>query len=201
MIEINLLPEELKFKIKGRSLDQAITRGPLALIQDQVFIYLIPVILVIFILLHFYFGILLVSKNMRLAALNRKWSALAVQKKAVDAFNQEFSTGPQDTTLLLPLARQRVLWAQKLNLLSLNLPAEIWFREILINSNNLTIKGSVISLEKKEINLINKFLDSLKTSLEFSKDFSNFDLSNVQNRDVGGYDIADFVLMGALKSR
>ena len=201
MIQINLLPEELKIKTKGRILDQGIVKSQLALIQERVFIYAIPVMLVLFILLHFYFAVLLISKNRQWVALNRKWLDLAVQKKSVDEFNQEFSVTSQDASLLAQLSRQRILWAQKLNALSLHLPAGVWFNDILFNNNNLTIRGSVISLQKKEISLINKLLDNLKADAEFSKDFSSFELNNVQNRSLGGYDIADFVLVGALKPR
>lgn len=201
MIQINLLPEELKIKTKGRILDQGIVKSQLALIQERVFIYAIPVMLVLFILLHFYFAVLLISKNGQLVFLNRKWLDLAVQKKALDEFSQEFSATSQDASLLAQLSRQRILWAQKLNALSLHLPAGVWFNDILFNNNNLTIRGSVISLQKKEISLINKLLDNLKADAEFSKDFSSFELNNVQNRSLGGYDIADFVLVGALKPR
>lgn len=201
MIEINLLPEELKIKSKGRSLDPSIVKSSLALVQDQVFVYAIAAILALFILAHFYFAVILIFKNGKLASLNRKWSTLSVQKKALDEFNQDFSATSLDASLVQQLIRQRTLWAQKLNALSLRLPAGVWFNEILLNGNNLTIKGSVISLEKNEIGLINALLDNLKTTAEFSKDFSGFELSNVQKRSIGGYEIADFVLAGALKPR
>lgn len=201
MIEINLLPEELKIKTKGHSFDQALGKKPLELIQDQVFIYAIAAILVLFILAHFYFVVLSISKNGKLVSLNRKWLALATQKKALDEFNQEFTATSQDAGALAQLSRQRILWAQKLNELSLRLPSGVWFNEILLNGNNLTVRGSVISLEKEEVSLINRLLDNLKTAGEFTKDFSGWELSNVQKRSVGGYDIADFVLVGALKSR
>jgi Tfp pilus assembly protein PilN len=201
MIEINLLPEELKSKTKGRLPDQALAKNPLALIQDQVFIYAIVAILVLFILAHFYFVALSISKNANLVSLNRKWLALAAQKKSLDEFNQEFSATSKDANVLAQLNRQRIFWAQKLNELSLRLPAGVWFNEILLNGNNLTIRGSVISLEKEEVGLINRLLDNLKTTGEFTKDFSGWELSNVQKRSVGGYDIADFILVGALKPR
>lgn len=201
MIEINLLPEELRVKIKGRNSEQAIVSSPKVLIQEQVFIYAILAMLVLFILAHFYFAALLISKNGQLVSLNRKWLNLAAQKKALDEFNQEFSSTSKDASVLAQLSRQRIIWAQKLNALSLYLPAGVWFNDILLNSGNLTIRGSVISLQKEEVGLINRLLDSLKTTLEFSKDFSSFELSSVQKRSLGGYDIADFVLVGILKSK
>lgn len=201
MIQINLLPEELKIKTKGRNPDQAVAKNLMALIQGQLFICVILIILVLFISAHFYFAALLISKNGQLVSLSRKWSGLAAQKKELDEFNQEFSSTSQDAGVLAQLSRQRILISQKLNELSLCLPAGVWFNDILLNSSNLTIRGSVISLRKEEIGLINKLLDNLKAALEFSKDFSSFELSNVQKRSLGGYDIADFVLVGALKAR
>ncbi|MDP3041228.1 MAG: hypothetical protein Q8N62_00620 [Candidatus Omnitrophota bacterium] len=201
MIQINLLPEELKIKTKGRNSGPAVIKNPLALIQERLFIYAIPAMLALFILAHFFLAVLLISKNRQWVSLNRKWLDSAAQKKEVDEFNREFSATFQDAGVLTQLSRQRILWAQKLNALSLHLPAGVWFNEILLNSNNLTIKGSVISLQKEEVGLINKLLDNLKDTLEFSKDFSSFELSNVQKRSLGGYDIADFVLVGALKPR
>ncbi|HNW39936.1 MAG TPA: hypothetical protein PL125_05755 [Candidatus Omnitrophota bacterium] len=201
MIEINLLPEELKIKAKGHSPDQAAVKSPLALIQNRVFIYAIPVMLVFLILAHLYFAVLLISKNGKLVTLNRKWLALAVQKKELDKFNQEFSGSSQDAAVMAQLNRQRILWAEKLNALSLHLPPGVWFNDIVLKSSDLTIRGSVISLEKEEVGLINKLLDNLKILPEFSKDFSNFELSNVQKRSLGGYDIADFILVGVLKTK
>ncbi|MHB8155446.1 MAG: hypothetical protein ACYDFR_05280, partial [Candidatus Omnitrophota bacterium] len=82
---------------------------------------------------------------------------------------------------------------------SLNLPSGVWFNEIKISVKDMIIQGSVISLVKEEVNLINKLLENLKADSEFSRDFVSFELSNVQKKNVGGYDIADFILTGALK--
>ncbi len=197
MIEINLLPEDLRVKTRGKGLEQAAVKNQL--VQDQVFIYAIPVLLGLLILMHLYFAVILISKNGQLSALNRKWLALAGQKKALDEFNQQVSGSNGE--ILQQLNRRRILWAQKLNALSLSLPSGVWFNEIILNNNSLTIRGSVISLQKEEVSLINKLLDSLKTIPEFSGDFSGFELNNVQKRSLGGYDIADFILVGALKTK
>ncbi len=199
MIEINLLPEELKNKTKVRESDPAMVKNQIAQIQDKAFIYAIPVLLGLFILMHFYFAVLWMAKGKQLNTLGRKWSALAQQKKELDVFNQEFSGASQNISLPVNLSRQRNLWAQKLNTLSLQLPAGIWFSEIILNNNNLTIKGSVVSLQSQEVSLINKLLDNLKTDLEFFQDFSSLELTKVQKRSLGGYDIADFALAGVLK--
>ncbi|MDP2767743.1 MAG: PilN domain-containing protein [Candidatus Methanoperedens sp.] len=201
MIQINLLPEELKIKTKGRNSDPAVIKNPLALIRERLFIYAIGAVFALFILAHFFLAVLLIFKNRQWVSLNRKWVNSTAQKKELDEFNREFSAAFQDAGVLTQLSRQRILMSQKLNALSLHLPAGVWFNEILLNGNSLTIKGSVISLQKEEVGLINRLLDNLKATLEFSKDFSSFELSSVQKRSLGGYDIADFVLVGALKPR
>ncbi len=201
MIEINLLPEELRVKAKSRNLEQAASKTGTGRNQDRLFIYAAALLLGIFILAHLFFAVRAIFENGRLVSLGRKWARMAPQKKTFDEFNKEFSLVSQDAGITRGLTSQRVLWAEKLNKLSLNLPAGVWFNDIAINNKNITIRGSVISLQKEEVSLINKLLDNLKEDTDFAKDFSVFELSSVQERSIGGYDIADFVLVGVLRTK
>ena len=201
MIAINLLPEELRVKVKARGPEQVIVKSSTGFNPDQLFIYAIPALLGIFVLVHLYFAVLIIFKNNQLVSLNQKWLKMEPEKKVLDEFNKEFSPASGDASITQALTNQRTLWAQKLNKLSLNLVAGVWFNDISINSKNITIQGSVISLKKEEVSLINKLLDNLKADAEFSKDFSGFELSNIQKRNIEGYDVADFVFTGALKTK
>lgn len=203
MIQINLLPEELrvKSKIKDPGPAHEIASKPAVFSPEQLFIYAVPVLLGLFICAHIYLAVVFISKNGQLAALNRKWVELAPQKELLDKFSTEFSAASQDASRTRLLTNKRVLWAQKLNKLSLNLPSGVWFNQITISAKDIVIHGSVISFTKEEVNLINQLLENLKKDSEFFKDFTSFELSDVQKRNVGGYDIADFILMGALKAR
>ena len=62
MIEINLLPEELKVKTKQKASEHAPVAGVIGLTQDKIFIYALPAILIVFVLLHLYFGVLALAK-------------------------------------------------------------------------------------------------------------------------------------------
>lgn len=201
MIEINLLPEELRIKTKAKAVEQITVNKPMVFSQDQLFVYAIPVLLGLLICANVYFLFVATLKNGELVALNSKWMDAAPQKKVLDEYNDVYSTVSQDASLAALLNSKRTLWAQKLNELSLNLPSGVWFNEVIISAKEIIIRGSVISLAKEEVNLINKFLENLKADNEFSKDFISFELSNVQKKSVGGYDIADFILTGALKAR
>ncbi|MCX5668805.1 MAG: PilN domain-containing protein [Candidatus Omnitrophica bacterium] len=201
MIEINLLPEELRVKTKTKSPEREIVTKPAVFSQEQLFIYAIPILLGALVCAHIYFAVVSISKNSQLVTLNRKWIELMPQKKALDEFSNEYSTTSADANLVALLNSKRILWAQKLNKLSLNLPSGVWFNEIKISAKDMIIQGAVISLSKEEVNLINKLLENLKADSEFSRDFVFFELSNVQKEIVGGYDVADFILTGALKAK
>jgi len=201
MIEINLLPQELRVKTKEKSPEQVIVATAAGLSRDKLFIYAIPVLLALFVLAHLYFAAISLVKGGQLVSLKRKWMALTPQKKILDEFSRQYSAVSQDASLAQFLISQRVLWAQKLNKLSLNLPAGVWFNDLTLSKQNLAIQGSVISLQKEELSLLNKLLDNLKSDQEFFKDFLNFELTNAQKRSVGTYDIADFVLTGVLKDK
>jgi Tfp pilus assembly protein PilN len=196
MIEINLLSEELRVKTRAEHAGLA----KIALFsREQLFIYAIPALLGLLVSVHILFAVIAIFKNAQLGSLNQRLLALAPQKKELDEFNKEYSLVSQDASLVRLLTGKRILWAQKLNKLSLNLPPGIWFNDISINAKDIIIQGSVISLQKEEVGLINKLLDNLKADGEFSGDFTSFELTSVQKKNIGGYDIADFILTGVLK--
>jgi len=199
MIQINLLPEELRVRNKTKSSEHETVAKPGVFSHEQLFIYALPVLCGALICAHIYFAVIFILKNNQLVALNRQWVKLEPQKKAFDEFNIDYSSTTQDASLVKLLISKRILWAQKLNKLSLNLPSGVWFNEITISPKDIVIQGSVISLAKEEVNLINKLLENLKIDSEFSRDFNFFELSNLQKKNVGGYDIADFILTGVLK--
>ena len=111
MIEINLLPEDLKVKVKAKNLKQTqtILKSPKENSQDQLFIFAIPVLLGLFICAHLYFALVTILKNGKLVTLNRRWIELEPQKKAFDEFNKEFSSVTQDASITRSLTSQRVL--------------------------------------------------------------------------------------------
>jgi Tfp pilus assembly protein PilN len=191
MIEINLLAEELKVKLKKKARSA----------QSKQILSFVPVILGLLVVIHLYLLSVTLTKEVQLAALNNKWQRLQPQRKIFEDFNKEFEGVSKDASALGKIVSQRVIWAEKLNKLSLDLPAGIWFREITVTRKDLNLKASVVSLQKDEMNLINKFIENLKKDAAFFKDFKTLELTSVQVRVVGGYDVTDFGLLGTLKSQ
>ena len=202
MIEINLLPEELKAKTKAKvkpvkPKETQVSQASLEKIKYL--FYLVPLIVGVLLITHLLLAGITIFKNNQLGMLNGKWRALEPQRKMLTDFSQEYASFSEDEKTVLQAVQQRVAWAEKLNKLSLFLPSGVWFNEIAFSSGNFTLKASVISLQKDEMGLINKFIDSLKNNPGFFKDFTALEIGSVNKRNIASYEIADFVLTGKIK--
>lgn len=187
MIEINLLPGELRPKAQAQS--------------QQVF-YLLnatPFIFGILICIHLFLAALAIFKGSEFLFLNSKWQRLAPQRKILEDFKKEYTTLSEDAQLIQQLTRQRIIWSQSLNKLSSDLPSGVWLNNVSITPSDFTLSGSVMSLQKNEMALIDELMDNLKNDPVFFKDFKNLDLTSTKRKTIGGYEEVDFTLAGALK--
>jgi hypothetical protein len=204
MIEINLLPLELRTRAKAKKAEAAAVStsaaGKSKIDPQKIFFYAIPAIIGVLVFLHLYLAILTIVRNGEMIYLNKKWISLQPDKISFEQFNNEYSSLSQDASVLQKFAKQRVLWAPKLNKLSLHLPSGVWFNELLMDGRSLNIQGGVVSLQKEEVSLLNKFMDNLKDDNVFSADFLNQEISFVQKKNLGGYDVASFIISGVLKN-
>jgi len=177
MIEINLLPEELKIVKKEKKIP--------SLSQQQ----LMPLLLVlvgVLLLVHVVLGALQLAKTLQAASLQRQLKVLGVQKQELSASSDSISA--------VQLAQRVIPWSQKLHALSLSLPSGMWFNELNVSRGTLKIWGSVVSLKKEEMALITGFLETLKKNPSFVKNFSGLELGTLTRRTLGGFEIIDFVL-------
>ncbi|MBU1905411.1 MAG: hypothetical protein KJ923_00220 [Candidatus Omnitrophica bacterium] len=194
MIEINLLPEELQKKL-------AKSRKAQYKINTRYLLFIIPFMLGILICVHLYVGVLAIATKTRLIQLDRKWKAFSADRKTLESFNVEHSLMSEDAWITEQLIGKRIIWSEKLNKLSLHLPIGIWFTGISATDSDLALYGSVVSLEQDEVSSIKQFIDSLKSDSTFFNDFDNLEVNSVKSRKIGGYEIADFYLLGKLKNK
>jgi Tfp pilus assembly protein PilN len=190
MIEINLLPDELKAKAKNSRKEQDLAR----------LLYFLPALAGIVLLAHLWLAGLLILKSYQLNSLAAKWKSLEPQRKMVEQARLDYDILSQDSRIAQQLSVGRASWAIKLNQLSLDLSPGVWFNDLEFSSKECVLKGSVISLAKEEMTLVNKFLDNLKKDALFFTGLSNPELSAVQMRTVGGYNVVDFTLLFKPKS-
>lgn len=189
MIEINLLPKELKPKARKITFT----------LEPEQALYLAVFIFGLLVFIHLILAAVFIAKSNRLTALNNKWRALEPQRTALEKAKKEYELFSQDTKYLKELSGKRISWSEKLNRLSLDLPGGVWFNELSASLKDFTLKCSALSLKKEEMLLINKFIEKLKNDSIFFEDFKAIELSSAQIRMVAGYDITDFTLAGSLK--
>jgi Tfp pilus assembly protein PilN len=190
MIEINLLPEEIKAK--------KVSAQPTPL--DNL-VYLLPIVLVIVLITHMYLGIVYATRSQVLAGLEKRWRTMEPQRQEVMGMKSELDASSSETRIVQAYTAKRVLLAPKLNRLSLNLPPGIWFSNVEFGRKDLVVKGSVVSLKSDEIDMVNTFLEDLKKDRDFNNDFSSVEVGALQRRTVGSYDVVDFVLTAALSPK
>lgn len=190
MIEINLLPQESKDKIKKRSLE---------LPQLKIYLYLVPLLVGILVCLHIYLAVFALLRNFQYQALSAKWERLKPERAKIEVLKKNYTVASSGAEMIQRLAGKNISWSEKLNKLSLCLPKGVWFDKIVVGPGEFELNGSAISLQKEELTLINKFMDNLKKDTAFYKDFSSLELGPVQRRTIATYDVLDFTLNGKLK--
>jgi Tfp pilus assembly protein PilN len=191
MIEINLLPEELKNRAEKAEKEKILNQA----------LYFMPWLFGLLLFAHLCLAAIFAFRSYQISTLAGHWRSLEPQRKILAQSRQEYDILSQDSRIAQQLDIQRISWAQKLNRLSADLPSGVWLNELALSSKECVLKGSVISLKKEEMFLVNKLIEGLKSDALFFKDFSSLELSSVQMRTISGYDVVDFVLKLSLKGR
>ncbi len=186
MIEINLLPEELRKKKSEPSFNLNIEAEKLKFLIVGGAIGLLIFIVIVFSLGSFIRG----AQIKRLLARENNFSGKLSQ---IDSVNKEIAVLKSKMTALDQLTKRKFLWSEKLNQLSgLVLPG-IWFTHIYTDTENrLIIEGSVVSKSEEAMAFVGKFMKNLKDDQLFFKDFSNIKLESVQRKNKEERDIVDF---------
>ena len=187
MIEINLLPQELRPKKHNLELE-----------ANGLF-YIILLIFGILIVVHVYLVAASMIASYQFRSLGNKWQKLEPERQIIEDMRKEYTGLSKDTAAIQQFLKERVIWAEKLNLLSSQLPSGVWFNEIKVSGKDFILKGSVFSLTKQELGQINKFLSNLKADNNFFRDFLSLELGPVQKTPIGSYEVAEFTINGKLK--
>jgi Tfp pilus assembly protein PilN len=193
MIEINLLPQELRSHSRKEPAIAKLGNLP----KQRLIFGLILGLAAFMISLHLVIGLLGFMRNFYVGALQKKWLALEPERKELEVLKKEYP-------LLFPdegtrqLLQKRVIWAGKLNKLSDLLPNGMWFNSLSVDAKGFSLGATVISFSKEEMNLINRFIGALKADKEFSEDFQGISLGQIERRNIGGYDVVDFSLSAEL---
>ncbi|KPK38870.1 MAG: hypothetical protein AMJ78_09375 [Omnitrophica WOR_2 bacterium SM23_29] len=194
MIEINLLPQELRKKKKQPLKLPRLPALPIVagIIGCLIFIQVLLLIMV-------------QAKKASFNSLNKKLtsiSTLNAEAKGVEDKLKEFSS---KVDAVNKLSTSRFNWGEKLNDLSDSVVSGIWLRRIYVKSAEpkrlLILEGSSIVSGAEEPGSIGKFVNSLKENSSFSEDFDEIELTKVERRKIGRTEVIDFIIACHFKPR
>jgi Tfp pilus assembly protein PilN len=190
MIEINLLPPELRDVDKDKKTTT---------LELSKLILLVPACVALLFCVHV---VLWVGGMMRVGTVKRlsaEWSSLESERKRIQEYDLEYATVTKQVGKVREMASRRILWAGKLKALSRHLPAGVWFTDLSVSPDEFSLQGSVLAFETDEMLHIRELIDGLNSDAEFISDFTELQLSSVQQRTIVMYDVADFLVTGRLK--
>jgi len=185
MIEINLLPEELRQK-----------HAPLFslnLEMEKIKIFIAVGLGAFLVLLVVFLSVAFFIRKGQVSVLTARENKDSSKISQIQALNSEITGLKVKIDGIDELIKRRFLWAQKLNQLSGLVASNTWFTHIYTDSENrLIIEGSVVSKSEEEMACVGKFMKNLKEDVEFFKDFKNIKLESVQRSDKDESGIVDF---------
>lgn len=186
MIEINLLPEELRKKKPELFLNLNIESEKLKFwIGGGAVGFLVLIIIVLFL------GSF--ASKIQTNSLLAREKNFAARISEIDSVSKETAAIKVKMNMLDQLTKRNFLWAEKLNQLSDLILPGIWFTRVYTdNENRLIIEGSVVSKSEEAMASVGKLMKNLKDDQRFFKDFKNIKLESVQRSNKEEKEIVDF---------
>lgn len=194
MIEINLLPEELRKK----------KRQPLKLPKLPA----LPIVAGIIGFLIFIQVLLLImvqAKKASFNSLNKRLTSISASSAGAKALENRLKEFSSKVDAANRLSSFRFNWAKKLNDLSDSVVSGIWLRRIYVKRTAsgdksavprqlLILEGSSIVSGAEEPGSVGKFVNSLKENSSFFGDFDEIELTKVERRKIGRTEVIDFII-------
>ncbi len=202
MIEINLLPEELRKKKGLKELEiERLAAMPVVLI-------VIASLIVAQLLL----ALMIQVKKASLNSLNKKLSSISTLSSETRKSEDELKEALIKIGIVEELTRLRFKWAKKLNDLSDSVVSGIWLRSVNIKKAGLTaqpegerrafvIEGSSLILGEGESRAVGNFVNALKENASFSQNFDEIELTKVERRKIKETELMDFIITPYFKEK
>lgn len=216
MVEINLLPEELRKKEpRFKKIDlSGLNLQNLPVVHIAA--YAIGALVAFHLIL---FSIGSYSKAV-MGSLQKRYDELLPRKKEAEALSKQVDTMSKKVNAIDALMVKRFSWAKKLNALSDSVTPGIWLSELSYNekvtehpvptpagknksagtvmeksvSKYLIISGYVSSMGEQGTALVGKFIKSLKDNSNFYSDFSSIELGAIRSDKIEGQEVMNFKL-------
>jgi len=174
MIQINLLPPEMRVAARGSAAAQLPWR--------RIGFWVAGLAMLISVVLPLNNGL----RAHRLERLRGEWKALQPQLEKL-----------KQAVILQGVKAPQVKWSPRLALLADALVPQVWLTHLeYAQGKNLRVEGSaLVGLAGDGSGQVTQFMQHLKERPEFHQWFDNVELESVQHRQIQNEEIVDFVLL------
>lgn len=195
MIEINLLPPELRVKKK-----EPMKLPSLPIIPAAAGV--VCLLIAIQVLLWFFIQVKSVSRD----SLKKKVALIAASNKDAMSIDSSLREISSKVEVVDRLSNARFNVAKKLNEISDSMVSGVWLRSLDVKKaaalnepgvfkETLVIEGSRIISGGSAEGAIGKFVNSLKENASFLSDFDNIEIAKEERKKVENIEIMDFVII------
>ena len=188
MIEINLIPPQLRRKRKGRGL-----LGGNFNIPKELIVGLVGGFFVILLLISILFQATIFIKFIQRKNLKKQWEEILPTKTRVDLVVNQLRTLQSKMKSIEDITGAKdIVWSAKLNDISDSLPPGVWLKSVIGNEQKLVLEGSSVSKGKDEMINVHDFASNLKNQKNFSVYLSDLEVGSIQRRTIKNVEVADF---------
>ena len=203
MIEINLLPEELKKKPSPFSAFSKMDMSGLDIKNIPVLKIVIGIGIAVIGIQLVLFSIGMIASS-QLSSVSKKLNDMLPQKKVADALKAQVADINKRSAAIDELMLKRFSWAKKLNELSDCVTPGIWFSELYYDErpipgkNNKSLPGALVvsgyasGTGEQGASLIGKFIKTMQDNKSFYSDFEKIDLVTTKSDKVDNQDVMSF---------
>lgn len=193
MIELNLLPRELRKKKKKH-----FGRMP-----SLPFLPIAAGLIAVFISLNFVLIFFEIHKKKSLSVLNKKWESMRPEREKTEKLTSEILSFEKRVAATRKIAEPDLKLVNLLEGLSKGVDPNIWIERLDLKSvkrfdsgNNgfLEIEGYAIGKNEKATLLVAKFISNLEGIKEFSDICETIELKNINKREFSGEEVMRFKL-------
>jgi hypothetical protein len=195
MIDINLVPEQLRKRRKSELLSGGVFNIP-----KEVMVGVGGGIIALLLATDVLFFLAKVVKFIQYQHAKAKWEAILPDKSNTDAIKKELQDLQKEVKSMKDIMEgHNAVWSQKLNAISNGLPRGIWLRKLTLNDKQFFIEGTTASKEQNGMINVGDFVSNLKKDEEFMKNFDSVEVDNIQRRKNETLEVADFTILARLK--
>ncbi|MCK4463002.1 MAG: hypothetical protein KAU58_01690 [Candidatus Omnitrophica bacterium] len=190
MIELNLLPDELKIK-KTKAIEFA--KLPI-----------IPVslgVLCVLIIMHTLLIFTVKINKTSLTKLKKEWESFSPKRNQMDKLKNRVKDINAKVKAIEELTQKRILWAKRLNCLSDSIHPNIWLSSLYYDKKSaiptLGLEGFATGTEED----VGRFMDTLENSKEFFSGLQSIELGFTKRSLIDKQEVTNFRLICAFKER